>query len=69
MVFNAHQGVDLMRMIEIEVTEILQRKVQILVPDGATAFDALSQIEEKYETSQLILDDKDFVDVSFGIVN
>ena len=58
-----------MRMIEIEVTEILQRKVQILVTDGATEFDALSQIEEKYDTSQLILDDKDFVDVSFGIVN
>ena len=58
-----------MRMIQIEVTEILQRKVQILVPDGATELDALSQIEEKYDTSQLILDDKDFVDVSFGIVN
>ena len=29
-----------MRMIQIEVTEILQRKVQILVPDGATEFDA-----------------------------
>ena len=54
-----------MRMIEIEVTEIWQRKIQILVPDGATECDALSQIEEKYDTSQLILDDKDFIDVSF----
>lgn len=58
-----------MRLVEIEITEILQRKVQILVPDGASEFDVLSRVEEKYDASQLILDDKDFVDVSFGIVN
>lgn len=58
-----------MRIVEIEITEILQRKVQILVPDGATEYEALSRVEEEYDTSQLVLDDKDFVDVSFGIIN
>lgn len=58
-----------MRTVEIEITEILQRKVRVVIPENASEYDAISLVEEEYDKSQLKLDNGDFVDVSFGIVN
>lgn len=58
-----------MKTVEIEITEILQRKVCVVIPENASEDVAISLVEKEYEASQLILDYKDFVDVSFGIVN
>lgn len=58
-----------MRTVEVEITEILQKKVRVQIPEYATETDAISLVEEEYEKSRLVLGYQDFVDVSFGIAN
>lgn len=59
----------IMRTVAVEITEILQKKVLVQIPDDANEMDALSFIEDKYGNSEVDLDHRDFVDVSFGIAN
>lgn len=58
-----------MRTVEVEITEILQRKVLVQIPETASEYDAVSYVEHQYGDNKLSLDYHDFVDVSFGIVN
>lgn len=58
-----------MRTVEVEITEILQKKVLVQIPEDATELEALSIVEDQYGNNQLALDYRDFVDVSFGIIN
>ncbi len=58
-----------MRTVEVEITEILQKKVRVQIPEYAAETDAISLVEEEYEKSRLVLGYQDFVDVSFGIAN
>ncbi len=56
-----------MRTVAVEITEILQKRVLVQIPDDASELDALSYVEDKYGNSEVDLDHRDFVDVSFGI--
>ncbi|MFB0918269.1 MAG: DpnD/PcfM family protein [Clostridiaceae bacterium] len=58
-----------MRKVAVEITEILQKKIYVMVPEGASPEEALRKVEEDYGNRDLKLSIKDFVDVSFGIVN
>lgn len=58
-----------MRTVAVEITEILQRKVFVQIPESANVYDAVSFIETQYGENKLALDYRDFVDVSFGIAN
>ena len=58
-----------MRTVAVEITEILQRKVFVQIPESANVYDAVSFIETQYGEVKLALDYRDFVDVSFGIAN
>ena len=58
-----------MRTVAVEITEILQRKVFVQIPESANVYDAVSFIETQYGEDKLSLDYRDFVDVSFGIAN
>ncbi len=58
-----------MRTVEIEITEILQKRVIVKISEGKSMEDALKRVEELYNKDKLKLETKDFVDVSFGIVN
>ncbi|MFZ2256971.1 MAG: hypothetical protein WAV55_02375 [Clostridiaceae bacterium] len=58
-----------MRTVAVEITEILQRKVFVQIPESANVYDAVSFIETQYGEDKLALDYRDFVDVSFGIAN
>ena len=58
-----------MRTVEVEITEILQKKVQVQIPECASETDAISLVEEEYGKSKLVLGYRDFVDVSFGLAN
>ena len=58
-----------MRTVAVEITEILQRKVFVQIPESANVYDAVSFIETQYGEDKLALDYRDFVDASFGIAN
>ena len=58
-----------MRTVAVVITEILQRKVFVQIPESANVYDAVSFIETQYGEDKLALDYRDFVDVSFGIAN
>ncbi len=58
-----------MRTVAVEITEILQKRVLVQIPDDASERDALNYVEDKYGNSELDLDYRDFVDVSFGLAN
>lgn len=58
-----------MRTVEVEITEILQKRVFVQIPETANVYDAVSFIETQYGDNKLALDYRDFVDVSFGIAN
>ena len=58
-----------MRTVEVEITEILQKRVIVKISEGKSMEDALKRVEELYNKDKLKLETKDFVDVSFGIVN
>ena len=51
-----------MRTVEVEITEILQKKVRVQIPEYAAETDAISLVEEEYEKSRLVLGYQDFVD-------
>lgn len=56
-----------MRTIAVEITEILQRRILVEVPEEATNEDALHFVEDLYQGKNLALNESDFADVSFGI--
>lgn len=56
-----------MRTVEVAITEILQKKVLVQIPETASVNDAVSFVENQYGDNKLALDYRDFVDVSFGI--
>lgn len=58
-----------MRTIEVEITEILQKKVLVEVDEFVTEQEALNFVADQYGQSKLALDARDFADVSFGVVN
>lgn len=58
-----------MKTVAVEITEILQKRVLVQIPDDASKMDALRFVEDKYGNSEVDLDHHDFVDVSFGIAN
>lgn len=58
-----------MRTVEVEITEILQKRVWVQIPETANLSEAVSFVENQYGDNKLALDYRDFVDVSFGIAN
>lgn len=58
-----------MRTVEVEITEILLKKVLVQIPETASVYDAVAYVENQYGDNKLRLDYHDFVDVSFGIAN
>lgn len=49
---------------EIEVIEILKRKVQV---EGSSEMEALSKVEEKYVEEDIVLDSGDYCDTRFEV--
>lgn len=56
-----------MKYVEIEVTEILQKKVMIAIDDNCNHEEAITEAQKMYFEDKLKLGIKDFVDVSFGL--
>ncbi len=51
-----------MNTYEIEIEEVMQRRVQI---DAENEEEAIKQVKEKYKNEEIVLDYNDFKDVSF----
>lgn len=56
-----------MRFVEVEITEILQKKVMIALDDNRNSEDAIKEAEKLYGEDKVRLGSRDFIDVSFGI--
>lgn len=56
-----------MKRVEVEITEILQKKVWVEIPDNGTEDEAVGIVVEQYNEDRLSLDARDFADVSFGL--
>ncbi len=51
-----------MKTYEIEIEEVMQRRVQI---DAENEKEAIKQVKERYKNEEIVLDYGDFKDVSF----
>lgn len=55
-----------MAKFKVEITEILQRQLEVEVPSKE---DALRQIEQMYKEQEIILDSSDYKDCSIKLLN
>ena len=51
--------------VKIEITEVLQKTIEI---DASSLEEALSIVKEKYNNSEVILDDTSYIDTEFKVV-
>ncbi len=56
-----------MKYIEVEVTEILQKRIMVAVEDNSDKKEAVKEAEKLYFENKLRLGAADFADVSFGL--
>lgn len=56
-----------MKYIEVEVTEILQKRIMVAVEDNSDKKEAVREAEKLYFENKLRLGAADFADVSFGL--
>lgn len=56
-----------MKYVEIEITEILQKKVMIAIDDNKDKKEAIKEAEKLYYEDKVRLSPLDFADVSFGV--
>ena len=51
--------------IKVEITEILQRTVEV---DATDINDAVKQVEELYKNEEIILDSSDYISTEFNVI-
>ena len=54
-----------MPKIKIEITEILQKTIEV---DADDEYEAYKIVKEKYRNSEIILDDTSYIDTEFEVV-
>jgi hypothetical protein len=54
-----------MKTFIIEITETLQKQIQV---EAESEEDAISKIRNQYQKEDIILDESDYVNTSFGVL-